>query len=73
MLLLEHLLLMASKLDNNQKYVLIRRSLVYFFAKCVSDNDYSEYHISDFEPVMKFVGDCYKSYYELRENTQKGL
>lgn len=64
---------MESKLDNNQKYQLVRRAIVHFFAKCVSNNDNSDYQISDFEPVMRFVGDCYKSYYELRENTQKGL
>lgn len=64
---------MSSSLDNNQKYVLLRRALVYFFAKNVSGNSDSEYCSSDFEPCMKFVSDCYKSYYELRENTQGGL
>ena len=56
-------------LDNNEMYRIIRRSVIFYFAKNLDLDD--KLMAADFEPVMKFVGDCYKSWYKLRVQTQE--
>lgn len=60
---------MFDKLGLNQKYLILRRAIIFYFAKgYVQEIDGLENE--DFEDVMSFVKKCYEAYYEKLENTQ---
>lgn len=60
----------GTELDDNQNYVLIRRSVIAFFAKGEDKLLEYGYQVSDFEPCMKFLTKIYKEALQYKENIQ---
>ena len=61
---------MKQQLDDNQKYDVLRRSVIFMF--CKGDKIRQQYDLEseDFQIIMKFLSDCYYAYGKLRKDSQ---